>query len=292
MSTGLIIFIVGIGLWGIVTIGLTFFFGMPTPIENELVRNWREHLEHFGIKIDNDTLEKAFETNKQKSKERIPFELIFSEAEYEWLLGRISANYRHSALQSSYKNVSSFKSFGIETDLLETALYVKNLLTYIQTIQDSKNLVGLEQNRERWSEKAKKKWAVLEKEHVETQDIVDSIIYPVFLEEDWFRLSFSNESLLSEDERLELVDKKMEQGKPVFRKKSVANLPVTSPALIEINDFLNQHELPEAVESELKETMNKIQEKLKNQTRKSDEEKLLLDASVLNTTAKDYHQLS
>jgi len=281
------IFVIGMLAFVLVIAILVIFTGLPKPIEHELVRSWREELERHNVHVSTKALEHALDTVQGKNEDNIPFELIFSGEDYQSLISRIFET--EDSRNSSY----GFKQSGIPKDNLATAIYVKKLLDYIKTIQESKRLIGSEYTKNKWSEEANEKWSMLDKEEEESEGIIRSIIHPRYLKEKWFKLSFSNEAILSEKERLLLVDKKLDGAKPRFSMNpDMLSLPVSSPALVEINEFLNEHELPQDLENELKETMTKIQKKLRVQTEKLEKENVIQNANLLNTAAKDFHELS
>ncbi|WP_442637758.1 hypothetical protein [Rossellomorea marisflavi] len=280
------VFFVGLTIFLMVLTFIPLKKGLPVPIENPVVNHWRQELERVGMNVETNVLDDIYASHLTKSKEFVPYEVFFSREDFRYLISQFYSFSTWDEWSDGYKDS------GVKIDELESAIHVSKLLKYLETIQESKRLVVNLEPEDNWSKETKKKWKMLKKEEKEVRATINAIIYETELDEDSFLLSFSKESLLTEEERLNLVDEKLKKAKPVMV-KGVGGLDesVTSPALVDIIAFLNQHELPEAVESELKETMEKIQEKLEIQSREKDEERLLLDASVLNKTAKDFHQI-
>lgn len=287
MSLGVSVFVIGLLAFSLVIAILVIFTGLPKPIEHALVRSWREELERHNVQVSTHVLEHALETVHGKSEDVVPFELIFSDEDYQSLISRIFEMEEENSRQVA----NGYKKHGIPKDNVASAIYVKQLLDYIKTLQESKRLIGSEHMKNKWSEEAREKWNMLEMEEEESEGMIRSIIRPMYLKGDLFKLSFSNEGILSEKERLMLVDKKLEGAKPHFSMGDSSS-PVSSPALVEINEFLNKNELPQDVEKELKQTMTKIQEKLRVQTKHLEKENVIQNATLLNTAAKDFHELS
>lgn len=285
----MIVFLVGFSIFIIVLMLLHGKKGLPVPIENPVVSHWRQALERVGMNVETNVLDEIYASHLTKSKEFVPYEVFFSREDFRYLLSQFYSFSTWDEWSDGYKDS------GVKKDELESAIHVSRLLKYLETIQESKRLVVNLEPEENWSNETMKKWKMLRGEEKEVKTTINTIIYKTELDDDTFLLSFSKESLLTEEERFNLVDEKLKEAKPVMVKGvgGVGGLDesVTSPALVDIIAFLNQHELPEAVESELKETMEKIQEKLENQSREREEERLLLDAKVLNTTAKGFHQI-
>lgn len=256
--------------------------------ENLVVKHWHQSLQRVGKVIDEKALDNIYLCHHSRDEEQVPFEVFFTRRDFQSLL-----SYLYPKEVWNEDNDGYYDS-GVQTDSLESAVYVEELLLYLKKIQDSKRLVGNKINKADWSSEATSKWEMLNKEEREAKANIKAILYarPMGENSDEFILSFSNEAMLSEEERLKLVDKNMKNAKP----KKLSVLPknevsITSPALMELNEFLNENQLPDEVEGELKETMRQIKEKLTWEADAKDVENVLLQANVLNTTAKGFHKL-
>lgn len=257
--------------------------------KNPVVKQWHQSLQRIGKVIDEKALDNIYLCHHSKDKEQVPFEVFFTRRDFQLLLSYLYPNTVWDEHNDGYYDS------GVQTNSLESAVYVEELLAYLKKIKDSKRLVGNKKNKANWSSKMTSKWEMLDKEEREAKANIKAILYvrPIDIYGDEFILSFSNEAMLSEEERLKLVDENMKNAKPTkLDVVSEGKISITSPALIELNEFLNENQLPEEVEEELTETMRQIKEKLTLEADAKDVENVLLQASVLNTTAKDFHKIS
>lgn len=249
---------------------------------------WRLALERVGVKVEMTDLAKISDSHLTNNKDYVPFEVLFEREDVHYLLSCFYPRSRWGEDNDGY-NV-----YGIKTDSLESALYVKGLLDYVKTIQEAKGLIGNPDTRERWSSEANEKWEMLEKEESEAKETIKSIIYEKPLNNNSFLLSFSNDAILTDEERLQLVDEKIMGAKPVVMKRrpELDTSLNTSPALVALNTYLNENELPEDIYGELKDTMTKIEDKLRNEKKERQEDEIRMEAKAENETAKKYHGIS
>lgn len=253
----------------------------------EANNQWRLALERVGVTVSLVELAKISESHWTNDKDYVPFEVLFEREDVHYLLSCFYPTSKWGERNDGYKE------WGVKIDSLESALYVKGLLDYIKTIHEAKGMIGNPDNRHKWSSEVNEKWNMLDKEEFEAKSTIKSIIYEKPLNAPSFLLCFSNDAILTDEERLQMVDEKIKGAKPVVIKPSIVSeeAPVTSLALVDINNFLNEHDLPEEVEEELKETMSIIKEKLQKQSEEHKEEKIRMDAQALNKAAKHYHQV-
>lgn len=250
--------------------------------------HWRLALKQVGVTVSMVELAKISESHWTNDKDYVPFEVLFEREDVHYLLSCFYPRSRWG------EDNDGFKVYGIRTDSLESALHVKGLLDYVKTIQEAKGLIGNPDTRERWSSEVNEKWEMLEKEESEAKNTIKSIIYEKPLNNNSFLLSFSNDAILTDEERLQMVDEKIKGAKPVVikRRPELDTSLNTSPALVALNTYLNENELPEDIYGELKDTMTKIEDKLRNEKKQRKEEEIRMEAKAENETAKKYHGIS
>lgn len=260
------------------------------PIDETLISGWQSELKKFGIFASTESLEEISRNHLSNDKNYIPFPVLFTRKEFRYLLSLISENRKFLGERDGYHG------FGVEIEMIESSLKVKHLLRHLENIEESKRLLGNVQLRDSWSNAVRTKWDELEKEQAKTEEDILMLIYPRHLEgKNLFVLSFSDVGLLSEEERLKLIEEKMKGSDlesfelPIKEEQNVNT--VESPALNEIQAFMESHTLPDTVKKELENTVEHIKEKLKLDLESKQNEEILENARILNDAAKGYHQL-
>lgn len=257
-------------------------------IHEEIAIHWQAEMQKAGISTSLAELVEVSKSHLSNDKNYLPFQLFFNREEYKHLLALVRNGIQFPDDRDGYMG------WGVKTDSLQPALYVKRLLNHLEAIKESRKLFGNIQKKESWSRKSLMKWEQLIQEENEVNEKILSLLYANDLSDGKsFVLAFSNAGLLSEDERLELVEKKLSDSKKnLSRHEFNDSGSVTSPALVEIHQFINEHELPDEIQKELDETIKNIKAKLSNSVKAKENEKLAMDAKLLRDTAKNYHQLS
>ncbi|WP_442637859.1 hypothetical protein [Rossellomorea marisflavi] len=256
-------------------------------IHEEIAIHWQVELQKVGISTSLPDLVEISKIHLSNDIDYIPFQLFFKREEYQYLLTLLRNGKRFSDEHDGYNG------WGVKSDSLQPALYVKRLLNHLEVIKESRKLFGNIDTKESWSRKTVMKWEQLIQEENKVNENILSLIYANDLPDGKsFVLTFTNAGLLSEDERLELVEKKLSASKKTLSQHDFNDSEsVTSPALVEIHQFINEHELPDEIKQELDETIASIKEKLTNSVKEKQNEKLAMDAKLLRDTAKNYHQL-
>lgn len=256
-------------------------------IHEEIATHWQVGLQKVGMSTSLPDLVEISKSHLSNDIDYIPFQLFFNREEYQYLLSLLRNGKRFSDEYDGYNG------WGVKSDSLQPALYVKRLLNHLEVIKESRKLFGNIQTKESWSRKTQMKWEQLIEEENKVNENILSLIYSNdLLDGKSFVLTFTNAGLLSEDERLELVEKKLSASKKTLSQHDFNDsVSVTSPALVEIQQFINEHELPDDIKQELDETIASIKEKLTTSVKAKKNEKLAMDAKLLRDTAKNYHQL-
>lgn len=245
---------------------------------------WVEALIGFGETPDVD---KLIEMSQEKDipKNEMPFRAVFSRDDYLSLLSRMSTG----------KNWWEEKKNGYGGDFyfitLESAVYVKRLNTYLNTLEHSIEMLEEKSNGVSLSTKAKEKLDSMKLELESKNKELDLAVYFEGLPKNSKRIAFSKIVLKKEDEILEEIEKQLKATNPGFKQVVPQKLANSSPALLELKEFLENHQLPEEYEQELRKTMEKIEEKLNDAKDEKEKERLLSEAMVLNDSAKMYHNI-
>lgn len=259
--------------------------------ENKLeqAKRWHEALLALGEKPDLETLERiALDRKIEESK--FPFQALFTAEEFTQL---VDYHYPEEEGDGSDYHIWVTGTFAFNT--IETAVYAKQLLVYLNKIEASLDMIGTKETIVSASASVKEKWGKLCHKAEETRHELlrvskceDSL--------DWtYQLTFSKTALLPEEELLGLVDENIKEGKPVAQKLIYSKdgaYPVTSPALMDLNQFLNENELPDDVYTELQKTISEIETRLKEEREVDKEINIRLEAEIRTKTAKEYHQIS
>lgn len=248
---------------------------------------WEKELKELGENSDLEKLERIVSSNNFQEG-WVPWEVLFTREDFHYLLSYYKPENVYSVTNDGYKN----GAFTIDT--IETAVYVKNLVAHIKEIKKAKEML----NKEFWStgsETMREKWITLDKMESKTKHEISRAIYFKKFEGTVFRLCFSKTAILPEEDLVEAVDEIIKKGMPVAKTRSQLDkdsLQVTSPALVDLNQFLNQNELPDDVYTELQTTIRQIENRLRKEKESEAEADIRLEAEVRTKTAKEYHQIS
>lgn len=246
---------------------------------------WQEALRNLGEERD---FKKLLEQAKKDDvlPDEIPFQAVLTKKEYRSLLSKLLPG----------EDLDSFKSdgyaSGFDFDTLNSAVYAKNLSLYIDSLAESLDLLNEKAKGKALSDTLEEKRRSLQKEYDESLEELLSIIRLRDLPNNLREMVFSNVVLMNEDELLEVIEAKTKKGKPVAKTAGSSAEVVTSPALVELNEFLNEYYLPNDVYKELQETMNQIESKLRKIKKDKEVESVRSEAQALNETAKKYHEIS
>lgn len=252
---------------------------------------WKEWLATFGIHHSVETLT-SMDDGRVLEKNQIPYQTVFKDEEYVKLISLICPENAKAGYQNSY-----FGSFTM--DALAVAIHVKELTVYMQNLEDAMKVLVEKERSKRLSEKEMQTKRELQREMKQCKTEINGYCTleitskvkdgdQLFVDGD---ILFNPYASLDEEKVLELVASKIGTGKPELKEPVATGTYVTSPALEELNTFLNEKALPDEKVQELRETMRDIQHKLREELDKEEEENTLLQADVLNKTSRQFHQL-
>lgn len=251
----------------------------------ERANMWKKELKRYGLESDFDDLVMWAEKNVLDTT-RIPYLAVFTNEEYLSLLKRLTGN--------GFKDLKSYGGGGFfEMDTLASAFHVKQLLQYSNKLNESISILEEKESVSKLSVEALLKLNDMRLELSEVEMEINRYVYLKPLSDSSKKVTFKKFAIMEEDDLMDIVFENLKGGKPVIRKSNQFDESVvTSPALLEINDFLNENKLPDDVYQELQDTMNRIKTKLLNDQRQEVEKSLRRQAEVLNTSSKDYHKIS
>lgn len=253
----------------------------------EQTLKWHTLLKELGEHSDLDELVRIA-VKSHVSDDKIPYRALFTKEEFHVVLKQTMKERYENLELDGYKGEFSLDNLSVAHHVKQLAAYILDLQTSLLMFEEKEQGFGL-------SEKAKVKKGQIEQDIVASKEEIEKYAYLKSLgkKNDIIseQLSFRQFVAVEEEELLEMVESKIGNGKPVFKNKvDTVNMP-TSPALEELNEFLNVNILPERVCKELQDTIGDIQQKLLLQSQESQEEKLITEAKVLKQTARQYHEL-
>ncbi|WP_442637757.1 hypothetical protein [Rossellomorea marisflavi] len=261
--------------------------------ENKLeqAKRWHEALLALGEKPDLETLERIALERKIEESE-FPYEALFTFEEFVKII-----DYHYPEEEGDGSDYHFWVTGAFRFNTIESAVYAKQLVAYLHKIEASLDMIGTKETIVSASASVKEKWDKLCHEAEETRhELLRVSKCEDRPDSDWgYHLTFSKTALLPEEELMGLVDENLKGGKPVVQKLIYSKdgaYPVTSPALMDLNQFLNENELPDDVYTELQKTINEIETRLKEEREADKEINIRLEAEIRTKTAKDYHQIS
>lgn len=244
---------------------------------------WHETMAMLGHHTNLKELEKIA-LSEPVSSELIPYRALFTFPDMCFITSFHTDN-GSGAIHMSLINRKRFPFANIES-----AVHAKKLIGYIEKTRDAIERLGTPETIQYASSSIENKWnslryeekkAVAELKRITSRDY-DGIIH------------FSKNKILPDNEVLELIEEKLKEGKPVMKTLigSTEEEIVTSPALVDLNRFLNENALPDDVEKQLKNTIDQIEQQLRNEQVVEDESEIRMQAEFITKAAKDYHQLN
>jgi len=248
---------------------------------------WHETMAMLGHHADLKELEKIA-LSEPISNEFIPYRALFTFHD----LCFITSLHDEDGSGAIHMSLINRKRFDFAT--IESAVHAKKLIGYIERTRESLDALGTLETIEFASPSIQDKWNELlreeEKSIAELKRITNLI-------ENYYNdtITFSKNKILPDDEILLLIEKKLKEGKPEMKTLLTSNENsemMTSPALVDLNRFLNEHTLPDDVEKQLKTTIDQIEQQLRNEQVVEDESEIRMEAEFITKAAKDYHQLN
>lgn len=249
--------------------------------EEEKARVWQEKLIELGENPDFSLLlkEASYEV---VPKECITYEAFMTKQEFSQILKCLGGN----PSEDGFKGWTPFESLASGIEAKKLAFLIHKLDKSISLLENKEKSSGL-------TAEGKKRLNTLKKNKLKRNAELESHV-EAWNGERKTQPKFSTVAYQDETELLKKIDQLVLEGESVFIAKR--DIPIvmnnTSPALIELDEFLKENRLPEKVTRELEDTMRKIQEKLIVQKQENDDELILMNAKALNQSAKTYHGLN
>ncbi|AJD93225.1 hypothetical protein JMA_39070 (plasmid) [Jeotgalibacillus malaysiensis] len=254
-------------------------------------KGWKESLDALGIHHSVESLlnmggGRIFEENQ------LPLQTVFTQDEYSKLVSILLPEYvKRFDKDGCYKSV--------HLDELSVAVHAKELTVYVQKLEEALDVLV-----------KKERWQTLSDKELEKKEELKSEIEQCKVEIKGYsefqldlnrtitekgivsgHVVFNPFTSFDEEKVLKLVTSIIGTGKPEMKEPVLKGTHVTSPALEELNTFLNENQLPDKTTQELIETMNLIERTLRAQHERTKLNNTLLQAKVLDETARKYHQI-
>ena len=245
---------------------------------------WKRELEKYGFHPSLESLKKLSSGNQVESTV-IPYRTLFSQDEY-YQLSLTLRERGTNRLTESYNG-----NFQIEA--LPVAVHVKKLVVHTKHLKDALTIIVNKERGKTLSDKEQEKKEELQKELADCKQEIKSYCTGTTIRSgkiSHLRIGFNPYVAMDEEELLTLISSTVKTEKPVFSKVPRGS-SVTSPALEEINTFLNEHTLPPETVEELRLTMKLIQQKLSADKENLEQGSTLLEADILNLTARKFHDI-
>lgn len=254
-------------------------------------KGWKESLDALGIHYSVESLlnmggGRIFEENQ------LPLQTVFTQDEYSKLVSILLPEYVKRFDKDGY-----YKS--VHLDELSVAVHAKELTVYVQKLEEALDVLVKKESWQTLSDKELEKKEELEAEieqckaeikgYSEFQLDLNRTITEKGVVSGY--VIFNPFASFDEKKVLDLITSIIGSGKPEMKEPVLKGTYVTSPALEELNTFLNEKTLPDEKVQELRETMREIQHKLREELERDEEEDTLLLADVLNKTSRQFHQL-
>lgn len=252
---------------------------------------WKECLDALGI---HHSIESILNMGGGRILDdyQIPLQTVFTPDEYSKLVSVLLPEHVKLFDKDGYYE-------SVHLDELSVAVHAKELTVYMQKLEEALDVLV---KKERWQtlsdkelEKKEELKAEIEQCKVEIKGY--SEFQPTLnrtMTEKGFvsgHVVFNPFVSFDEEKVLKLVTLIVGAGKPELKEPFSKGTYVTSPALEELNTFLNEKVLPDEKVQELRETMREIQHKLRDELEKDEEEDTLIQADILNKTSRQFHQL-
>ena len=252
---------------------------------------WKESLDALGIHYSVESL-LNMDDGRILEEYQIPLKTVFTQDEYSKLVSILLPEYvKRFDKDGYYKNV--------HFDELSVAVHAKELTVYVQKLEEALDVLV---KKERWQTLSDKELEKKEELKSEIEQCKVEIKGYSEFQPDLNRtitkkgivsghVVFNPFTSFDEEKVLKLVTSIIGAGKPEMKEPVLKGTYVTSPALEELNTFLNEKTLPDEKVQELRETMREIQHKLREELESGEEEDTLLQADILNKTSRQFHQL-
>lgn len=254
-------------------------------------KGWKESLDALGIHYSVEIL-LNMDDGRIFEECQIPLQTVFTQDEYSKLVSILLPEYVKRFDKDGY-----YKS--VHLDELSVAVHAKELTVYVQKLEEALDVLV-----------KKERWQTLSDKELEKKEELKSEIEQCKVEIKGYsefqldlnrtitkkgivsgHVVFNPFTSFDEEKVLKLVTSIIGTGKPEMKEPVLKGTYVTSPALEELNTFLNEKVLPDEKVQELRETIREIQHKLREELERDEEEDTLLLADVLNKTSRQFHQL-
>lgn len=246
---------------------------------------WKRELEKCGLHPSLDSLV-GLSDGREIKPAVIPYQTVFSMDEYYHLSIILQ--------EGGFDQVSESYDGNFQIENLPVAVHVKNLVVHTRHLKDALTILMNKERGQTLSDKEREKKEELQKELEDCKQEIKSYCTVTTIRswgDPYSRIVFNPYVAMDEEEMLTLISSTVKTEKPVFTKPEAHDTHVTSPALEELNTFLNENQLPDKTTQELIETMNLIERTLRAQHERTKLNNTLLEAKVLDATARKYHQI-
>lgn len=249
----------------------------PQTTKEKRARMWEQALVDLGESPDVALLKK--EANYEAvPHDCITYEAVMTEKEFNRILYWIGGE----ETENGYSGWFDFET-------LPSAIQAKKLVFLIDRLSESVQLLKQKAYSSGLTEAGESKKLTLEKELEKRQEELKH--HAPSLSKCKGQMKFSKVAFREESDLLDTIDKLVKEGEDALETPVNQLQMPTSLPLLELNQFLNENQLPEDVSQELQNTMRQIKEKLSDTNEAKEREKVLLDAVVLNGSAKMYHNI-
>ncbi|WP_442637800.1 hypothetical protein [Rossellomorea marisflavi] len=249
----------------------------PQTKEEKRARMWEQALVDLGESPDFALLKKEA-SYKAVPNDCITYEAVMTEKEFNRILKWVGG-------KESEKGYNGWFDF----EALPSAVQAKKLVFLMDRLSESVQLLKEKANSSGLTEAGESKKLILEKDLKKRQEELKHHVPS--LNERKEQMKFSKVAFREESDLLDTIDNLVKEGEDALETPVNQLQMPTSLPLLELNQFLNENELPEEVSQELKKTMRQIKEKLSATNEEKEREQVLLNAVVLNDSAKLYHDI-
>lgn len=256
------------------------------PVSLKQAERWEKALEQLGEVCELDALQEMAE-ERTFPKGTIPYGAVFAKDEYHYVLSKV--------YQGTPSKGAGFKG-GFTMEALPAAVHVRKLACYALELERMLSLFDEKSKRTELSSKALLKMGEVQDELDDANSEIRKYAY-VGREVNeqnrciYKRLTFCRLFNVDENEILRMVDKTIRNGRTEINASATHDTIPTSPAVADLKQFLNTHRLPNSVYQELRNTMQDIEKMLMDEEKDKREKEILLQAQVINETAKKFHQI-
>ena len=241
-------------------------------------KKWEDALMRLGEETDFKQLLKEASYNDLPS-ESIAYEIVFTKGEYASMVKKIHPKVSLDTINDEYRRWFKFEN-------LEAAIFAKHLSNHIDKLNNSIETLKSKKTLSGISTRAEDTLVKLEDERSDSLGKLKAVLR---FKEGTTKPEFSDLVLIDEDSLISDIENNILSNTPTLRRLTSNEPTTTSPALLELNEFLLHNSVPQAISETLTNTMNQITHKLKQELETAKVEALTMEANALNRSAKQFH---